>query len=78
MIEWIPEEEENITEIFESKPPKIKVELPVSTIDKHCRAKYGHANWERMDRVSPLELAGNPHVLDHKRGIIFFKKPHRV
>ena len=82
-IEWVPdEEEEDMNEIFESKPhfepPKIEVELTTSQIDRLCKNKYGHDNWVRMGRISPIELAGNPHFLDHERGIIFFKKPHKV
>ena len=80
-IEWIPEgeeEEEHITEVFDTKPPSFPIDYPASIIDKRCKAKYGHTNWVRMGRMSPIELAGNPHILNYEEGVIYFKKSHRV
>jgi len=72
-IEWIPEDTgAPYTEVDMTSTNPEEV-LTSSHIDKFCRKRHGHTNWARMDRMSPIELAGNPHHFDYKKGIIYFK-----
>jgi len=66
-IEWIPE---SANDCF--------TEIPAHTIDKLCKAKYGHTNWARMGQMSPEELLGNPCDFDYDNGVIYFKSAHMV
>jgi len=78
-IIWIPEGEKN--HVFVENTPDgetIPVDLPASTVDRLCKAKYGHTNWVRMGAVTVEELAHNPHVIDYLEGIIYFKNPRMV
>jgi hypothetical protein len=68
-IDWIPEDT-GADELF--------LDIPAHTIDKLCKAKFGHTNWARMGQMSPEELVGNPHEFDYENGVIFFKNAHMV
>ena len=70
-IDWIPEDTGAPYEAVEE-------EIPAHTIDKICKRKYGHVNWARFDRITPAELAGNPHEFDYENGVIFFKNAYMV
>lgn len=75
-IDWIPEEMEtpkNIPGVIDALS-----EVPPHTVDKLCKAKFGHTNWARMGQMSPEELLGNPHEFDYENGIIYFKNSHLV
>jgi hypothetical protein len=77
-VEWIPEDTGAPYTEVDMTSTEPEAELTTSQIDRICKNKYGHTNWVRMGRITPIELAGNPHFLDSVRGIVFFKKPHRV
>tara|TARA_R100000808_G_scaffold13601_1_gene32862 strand:+ start:542 stop:772 length:231 start_codon:yes stop_codon:yes gene_type:complete len=70
-IDWIPEDTGAPYEAVEE-------EIPAHTIDKICKQKYGHVNWARFDRITPAELAGNPHEFDYENGVIYFKNAYMV
>ena len=72
-IDWIPEDTGAPYEADDSFP-----EMPAHTIDKMCKAKFGHTNWARMGQMTPDDLAGNPHEFDYENGIIYFKNAHMV
>ena len=69
-IDWIPEDT--------GAPYEAAEELGTHTIDKLCKAKFGHTNWARMGQMSPEDLAGNPCEFDYENGVIFFKNAHMV
>ena len=72
-IEWIPEDTGAPYEAEDVLP-----DIPSHSLDKLCKARYGHTNWDRMRQMSPEDLLGNPHVFDYKNGVIFFKNAHMV
>ena len=72
-IDWIPEDTGAPYEADDVFP-----ELPAHTVDKLCKAKFGHTNWARMGLMTPEDLLGNPHEFDYENGIIYFKKSHLV
>ena len=72
-IEWIPEDTGAPYEADDKFP-----DIPSHSIDKLCKARYGHTNWARMGHMTPEELLGNPHEFDYKTGVIFFKNAHMV
>ena len=72
-IDWIPEDTGAPYTEFDMTSTQPEVELTTSQIDKICKKRYGHTNWVRADRMTPIELAGNPHYFDHKKGVIYFK-----
>jgi len=72
-IEWIPEDTGAPYEADDALP-----EIPSHTIDKMCKRKFGHTNWARFDKMTPAELAGNPHEFDYENGIIYFKNAYLV
>ena len=78
-ILWIPEGETK--HVFVESTPEgdnIPVDLPASTVDRLCKAKFGHTNWARMGAVVPEELHHNPHEIDYLEGIVYFKNPTMV
>ena len=72
-IDWIPEDTGAPYEAEDIHP-----EIPAHTIDKLCKAKFGHTNWARMGQMTPDDLVGNPCEFDYENGVIFFKNPHMV
>ena len=72
-IDWIPEDTGAPYEADDKFP-----QTPAHTIDKLCKAKYGHTNWARMGQMSPEDLVGNPHEFDYENGIIYFKNERLV
>ena len=72
-IEWIPEDTGAPYEADDVLP-----EIPMPTIDKICKRKYGPTNWARFDKMSPAALAGNPHEFDYENGVIYFKNAYMV
>ena len=72
-IEWIPEDTGAPYTEVDMTSTKPEEALLSSQIDKICKHRYGHSNWARMGRISPAELAGNPHYFDFKKGVIYFK-----
>ena len=72
-IDWIPEDTGAPYEADDIHP-----DIPAHTIDKICKAKFGHTNRARMGQMSPEDLVGNPHVFDYENGVIFFKNAHMV
>ena len=72
-IDWIPEDTGAPYEADECF-----LDIPAHTIDKICKAKFGHTNWARMGQMSPEDLVGNPHEFDYENGVIFFKNAHMV
>ena len=72
-IDWIPEDTGAPYEADDVLP-----EIPVHTIDKICKRKYGHVNWARFDKIKPAELAGNPHEFDYENGVVYFKNAYMV
>ena len=54
------------------------MDLPVSTVDRICKEKFGHTNWARMGAIIPDELTRNPHELDYLEGIVYFKNSRMV
>lgn len=66
-ITWIPENQK------EEGDKEILVDTPASTIDRICKAKYGHTNWARMGAISPEDLTRNPFEIDYEEGIVYFK-----
>jgi len=72
-IDWIPEDTGAPYEADDVTP-----EIPVHTIDKICKRKYGHVNWARFDKIRPAELAGNPHEFDYENGVVYFKNAYMV
>ena len=71
-ITWIPEGEE------EPGDKEIIVDLPASTVDRICKQKFGHTNWDRMGSISPEELTRNPFEIDYQEGIVYFKNSTTV
>ena len=72
-IDWIPEDTGAPYEADECF-----LDIPAHTLDKMCKAKFGHTNWARMGQMSPEDLVGNPHEFDYENGVIFFKNAHMV
>ena len=72
-IEWIPEDTGAPYEADD-----VFLDVPAHTIDKMCKAKFGHTNWARMGQMSPEDLIGNPHEFDYENGVIYFKNAHMV
>ena len=72
-IDWIPEDTGAPCEVDDCF-----LDVPAHTIDKICKAKFGHTNWARMAQMSPEDLIGNPHEFDYENGVIFFKNAHMV
>jgi len=72
-IDWIPEDTGAPYEADDVLP-----EVPVHTIDKLCKAKYGHVNWARFDKITPKELLGNPHEFDYENGVVYFKNAYLI
>ena len=78
-IIWIPEEEAKLHLTIEGKDGLDElVDLPVSTVDRICKEKFGHTNWARMGAIIPDELTRNPHELDYIEGIVYFKNSRLV
>ena len=69
-IDWIPEDTGAPYEAT------IVSDIPAHTIDKLCKAKFGHINWARWTDA-PEDLVGNPHEFDYENGV-FFKNAHMV
>ena len=69
-IDWIPEDT--------GPPYEADEELGTHTIDKMCKAKFGHTNWARMSAVTPFDLHNNPCDIDYENGIVFFHKAINV
>ena len=72
-IDWIPEDTGAPCEVDDCF-----LDVPAHTIDKICKAKFGHTNWARMAQMSPEDLIGNPHEFDYENGVIFFKNARMV
>ena len=78
-IIWIPEEEAKYQLTQENKDGVDElIDLPVSTVDRICKEKFGHKNWCRMGAITPEELHRNPHELDYLEGIVYFKNERIV
>ena len=72
-IDWIPEDTGAPYEADECFN-----DVPAHTIDKICKAKFGHTNWARMSAVTPFDLHNNPCDIDYENGIVFFHKAINV
>ena len=73
-IIWIPEEEAKYQLTQEGKDGVDElIDLPVSTVDRICKEKFGHTNWSRMGPLFPEELDRNPHVMTYLGGIGYVK-----